>query len=91
MVPQFRNLLMQAKITEFEAIPEEEYKGRTYKDNLLYQLQLMFAFLTKSQRQAYDPTGFTFAFKDMDNKPTNCSIQMDCQEFLNGLFDRLET
>ena len=43
-----------------------------------------------SQRQEFNPIGFTFSFKEFDGRPTNVSEQKDAQEFLNDLFDRLE-
>ena len=78
MVPQFRNLLLQAQLPEDEVVETKEYKGRMIQDNLLVQVQRLFAFLQTTQRQAYDPTDLTFAYKDFDNLPTNVAIQCDC-------------
>jgi ubiquitin carboxyl-terminal hydrolase 34 len=50
----------------------------------------MFANLELSERQAFFPLGFCFAFKDFDGNPTNTAIQQDAQEFLNIFFARLE-
>jgi len=51
----------------------------------------MFSFLELSDRKAYDPTDFCFAFKDFAGMPVNVTIQQDAQEFLNMIFDKLET
>jgi ubiquitin carboxyl-terminal hydrolase 34 len=47
--------------------------------------------LELSERMDYNPYGFCFAFKEFDGSPTNTAEQKDAQEFLNLLFDRLET
>jgi ubiquitin carboxyl-terminal hydrolase 34 len=51
-----------------------EYKGYTIDDSLLRQLQKLFGFLELSERQAYDPTEFCFAFKDFDGNPINTTL-----------------
>jgi len=51
----------------------------------------MYGFLLLSDRQYYDPTPFCFSFKQFDGQPTNVREQKDAQEFLNLLFERLET
>jgi len=47
--------------------------------------------LELSERSEYNPWEFCFAFKEFDGSPTNTAEQKDAQEFLNLLFDRLET
>ena len=59
-------------------------------DNLLYQLQLMYANLQESCRQYYDPTPFCKSNKDYDGQPTDVSIQMDADEFFNMLCEKVE-
>lgn len=44
------------------------------EDNLLRQMQKMYGFLELSEKQAYDPFEFCFAFKDLDGQPTNTAI-----------------
>jgi hypothetical protein len=75
MVPQFRYQLLRA----IDESPNDfkEYKGFVINDNLLKQLQIMFANLELSERQAFYPLGFCFAFKDFDGNPTNTAIQQD--------------
>jgi len=62
MVPQFRYNVLKAKNTEEEKIVE--YKERMVNDNLLFQFQKMFGFMELTERQAYDPFEFCFAYKD---------------------------
>jgi len=50
----------------------------------------MFANLELSERQAFYPLGFCFAYKDFEGNPTNTALQQDAQEFLNFFFGRLE-
>ena len=53
----------------------KNYKGLQVEDNLLRQLQKMYGFLEISEKQAYDPIEFCFAFKDFNGNPTNTAIQ----------------
>ena len=89
LVPQFRYQLLKAE----DDTPENlaEYKGDLIDDNLLRQLRRLFGYLELSERQAYDPKPFCFAFKEFDGSPTKIGEQKDSQEFLNIFFDRLET
>ena len=59
-------------------------------DDLLYQLQVMFTYLSQSTKQYYDTLPFCFAYKDERGQPINVRIQQDAQEFFNVLLDRLE-
>lgn len=58
---------------------------------MLHQLQKLISHLELSERNEYNPKPFCFAFKEFDGSPTNTAEQKDAQEFLNLLFDRLET
>lgn len=83
MIPTFRESILSVEDPKKNEIPQE--------DNLLYQLQCIFAFLHQSEQQYYNPQGFTNAFKDWDGQPTNVLIQMDVDEFFNMFMDKLET
>lgn len=83
MIPTFRQTILAVDDPNKASIPSE--------DNLLYQLQCVFAFLNQSEQQYYNPQGFTNAFKDWDGNPTNVLIQMDVDEFFNMFMDKLET
>jgi len=61
------------------------------KENYLYQLQRIFAFLQESQRRFYDPAGFTSTNKDFDGQPMNVLVQMDVDEYFNNLCEKLDT
>ena len=67
------------------------YKGDYIDDNVLHQLQHVMANLELSDRSDYLPKGFCFAFKDFEGLPTNTGEQKDAQEFLNIIFDKIET
>ena len=60
-------------------------------DNVVHQLQKMFGYLELSDRQDYNPYEFCFSFKDYTGNPVNVSVQQDTQEFLNMIFEKLET
>ena len=89
MIPEFRyNLLC---VADGVAPDMKEYRNEWHDDNMLHQMQKLVAHLELSERSDYDPRGFCFAFKEFDGTPTNTAEQKDAQEFLNVLFDRLET
>lgn len=88
MNPGFRYALLMANDKKPGNL--QSYKGNCYDDNVLHQLQEMFAFLEVSDRMDYNPQGFCFAFKDFQGNPVNVSIQQDAQEFVNMIFDKLE-
>eukprot|EP01117_Protostelium_nocturnum_P009607 TRINITY_DN3429_c0_g1_i1.p1 TRINITY_DN3429_c0_g1~~TRINITY_DN3429_c0_g1_i1.p1 ORF type:complete len:2268 (-),score=754.02 TRINITY_DN3429_c0_g1_i1:12-6815(-) len=58
--------------------------------NMLYQTQLLFSHLQESAKRYYNPTNFCNTLKDYEGRPINTSVQMDCNEFSNMLFDKLE-
>eukprot|EP00743_Colponemidia_sp_Colp-15_P003962 GILK01004274.1.p1 GENE.GILK01004274.1~~GILK01004274.1.p1 ORF type:complete len:2187 (+),score=414.92 GILK01004274.1:440-6562(+) len=89
---------MNSMLQQFFMVPTLRYGILTVEDNepdksesLLYQLQVMFGHLEMSERQDYNPLGLCQAFKDQSGNPINVAIQQDAQEFLNLIFDRLET
>ena len=91
MTPAFRYTIMMADDKkELNLVPKDNGKYMV-DDNVLHQLQKMFGFLELSDRQDYNPHEFCFSFKDFQGNPVNTSIQQDAQEFLNMIFDKLET
>ena len=92
MVPQFRYQLLRATDGIDPEIREDKYRGVNIKidDNLLHQLQKLFAQLELSDKSYIDPTDFCYSYKDFEGNPTNTAIQCDAQEFLNFFFDKLE-
>lgn len=88
MIPAFRyNLLCVDDGVKENLV---DYKNEQIDDNMLHQIQRLLAHLELSERNDYNPIGFTFSFKEFDGTPTNISEQKDAQEFLNVLFDRVE-
>lgn len=81
MIQSLRSDILQVK--DSSQVEKEE--------NMLYQLQLLFAGLQKSEKQYVSPKGFCHAFKDWEGNPTNVLEQMDVEEFFNMLMDRIET
>lgn len=88
MIPAFRyNLLC---VDDGVAEDMKEFRSEIHDDNMLHQMQKLFANLELSDRKDYNPAGFCLSFKEDGNRPTNISEQKDAQEFLNQLFDRVE-
>ena len=56
---------------------------------MLFQLQLLFASLDKSQRAALKPKAFARTFK-MDGNPISVGEQKDVDEFITTLLDQTE-
>jgi hypothetical protein len=71
MIPAFRYNLLCVN----DNIPPQitEYKNEEIDDNMLHQVQRLFAHLELSTRSDYNPLGFTFAFKELEGGPTNIS------------------
>ena len=81
MIPDFRETILAT---------DDYNQNIELEDNLLYQLQLIFAALKLSQRQCFDPRGFCYAFKDYEGKSLNVLEQMDVDEFFNNLLDKID-
>jgi len=60
------------------------------RQGFMYQLQLLFAHLQQSEKQYYDPWELCQVYTDYDGQPVNISQQMDVDEFLNVLFEKVE-
>jgi len=58
MIPSLRNDVLSVKDPNFSNVEKEE--------NMLYQLQLLFAGLLKSEKQYVNPKGFCHSFKDWE-------------------------
>ena len=78
MMPKFRRGILSIK--------DEVVKS----DELLSQLQLMYANLQESRRKMYDPTFFVKANKDYDGAEYNPCIQMDVDEYFNVFCEKIE-
>lgn len=99
MVPQFRYAILEADdkkeptnlaYLKGDTTIDRSKPGYEVDDNVLHQLQQMFAYLDLTDRNAYNPSQWCFAFKDSSGQSVNISIQQDAQEFLNRIFEKLE-
>ena len=82
MLPELRN-----QILSLDTQPQPE---KSIEENLLFQIQKMFAYLNKSERQYFNPNNFCRNFKDWEGNPINTALQQDVLEFFNVLCDHLE-
>ncbi|CAM9942345.1 unnamed protein product, partial [Choristocarpus tenellus] len=69
---------------------ENGIESLSAEDQVLFQLQVLFASLRVSQRQYYDTLPFCSVFKDYDGQPTRLAEQKDVNEFCTQLFGKLE-
>jgi ubiquitin carboxyl-terminal hydrolase 34 len=76
----FRNFVFSVKVDD----PENS-------QNLLYQLQFLFARLQLGNDKAAYPQELAQSIIDFEGHPINIHIQMDVDEFFNLLFDRVES
>ena len=83
-----RGILMA---NDYVDVKMSEVKNRQVDDNVFHQFQTMFGFLQNSHRREYNPLDFCLSYKDYGGEPVNISLQQDAQEFLNCIFDRLES
>ncbi len=56
---------------------------------MLFQLQRLFGSLERSSRQAYDPTPYCRVFKDPTGASVDVQQQMDAQQYMLAVFDKL--
>eukprot|EP00960_Hanusia_phi_P075978 768493-Hanusia_phi.AAC.5 len=77
-VPEFRRNLLQVDTNAAQP------------NGLMYQLQCLFSFLQESDKQFYDTWDFCQVFTDYDGQPLNITQQMDVDEYLNMLFEKME-
>ena len=89
MCPTFRYAIMSADDGEPEK-PSSGYRHSVEDDNLLHQLQIMYTYLTYSDRMDYSPRDFCYSYKDFDGNPMNVGTQQDSQEFYNNFCDKIE-
>ena len=63
MIPAFRYNLLALEAPDKD-LKQVRHKGLVLYDNLLIQMQTLFANLEISERNEYDPTGFCYSFKE---------------------------
>ena len=86
LIPYVRNRVLCAR-PSYEEEEEEEGQKKVVQKNdvLLSELQRLFAFLAKGTTQYYNMKSFC------ERTNVNTGNQEDAHEYLNGLFDKLET
>jgi hypothetical protein len=82
MIPGFRNDVLSIKDPNNDNQPDE--------DNMFLQWQILFTGLLLSEKMYVNPKSYCHAFKDWDGNPINVIEQMDVEEYLTQLFDKLE-
>ena len=87
MMPDLRNILLSMD----QSILDHQTNMSEDSENILPNLQNMFAHLKFSEKQYFAPQQFLKEFKGLDGQPVNVSLQEDCHEFLNLLWDKIET
>ncbi len=87
MNKQFRYLIL--RINDHQPESMAIYKDKLHDDNILHQLQKIFAYLELTSRADYVPTGFCLAYKPF-GESVNVMMQQDVQEFASMFFDQLE-
>merc|ERR1712130_537549 len=60
-------------------------------DSVLYQIQLLFGYLMKSQKKYYDTMPLCRVLRGFDGQPLPVGEQQDVNEFCARLFDQLES
>ncbi len=86
MNKNFRYLILRIK--DYQPEKFALYKEKMYDDNILHQLQKIFAYLELTSRADYVPTGFCLAYKPF-SESVNIMIQQDVQQFVSMFFDQL--
>jgi hypothetical protein len=88
MIPSYRYNLLSVE----DGSPEDlqKYKEHMVDDNVLHQLQKIFANLELSEREFFDSIDYCFSFK-VDGQPTILHEQKDALEYINLKFDKIES
>jgi ubiquitin C-terminal hydrolase len=89
MIHQFRDAVLSVPIVTHGPEPAS---SDGIRNSYIAQLQKMFLYLQYSKRKAFSPDDWVYCYKDETGVcPINVMHQQDAQEFLQVLFDRLET
>ena len=83
IVPTFRYAIMASDDQETPK-PTEAGRISIEGNNLLYQLQILYTYLTFNQKEDFNPKYFFYSYKDFDGNPINPMIQQDSQELYNN-------
>ncbi|RHY53356.1 hypothetical protein DYB34_004091 [Aphanomyces astaci] len=80
-VPSFRECILATAVDPAESSAAEE----------VAELQAVFVSLIHTTRKWHDPSAFGVSHRDVDGQPTDLRVQMDADEFLGMLLDRVES
>ncbi|RHY33510.1 hypothetical protein DYB32_001570 [Aphanomyces invadans] len=80
-LPSFRDHILATPIDPATSHAAEE----------VAELQAVFVSLAHTSRRWHDPTAFCVSHRDLDGQPTDLRVQMDADEFLGMLLDRVES
>ena len=86
MIPTLRYAVMGA---DDHDITLYSIKFSPNDDNLLHQLQVMFTYLTISNKQYYNPKHFFKALKDFEGNPIDIKNQQDSLEIYNDFCEQI--
>ena len=100
MIRGFRYELLNAPISsvvsqsiinnpQVEKKDQEKLIQKNLQEDVFFQLQQIMARLQESKRKFYDTVSFCKCYT-YEGKPVNPMVQMDAEEFLSMLFDKLE-
>jgi ubiquitin C-terminal hydrolase len=87
--PSVRKGVLEVRINDDSSAVDEKAETE-HKDSYFLSLQEIFANLLRSECRAMDPTGFCTTYKNIDGSPVDITEQMDANEFLNILFDKID-
>ena len=87
MIPSFRQGIMAIPST----IDEGSLNINETNTSVVHQLQLQFGMLSATQHHSCDSTSFFQSFKDWQGQLMNVLQQQDASEFVNNLFQQIDS
>jgi ubiquitin C-terminal hydrolase len=92
MIPEFRGKILDVDIRGDDSSGGggADLSADELQDNVLYQLQLLFAYLQESDKVFVEPDDLCASIKDYEGQPTDVTIQQDASEFVSNFFQQLE-
>jgi len=98
LVPDFHDAMLNLRLVDEQAsapVADDSGGPRGTQDDeclsVLSQIQTLFCYLEASEKRFYDTAELCATYKDYEGQPVNTSQQMDVDEFLTVLFDKLES
>ena len=84
-------LRIESSLTSNSADDADKPTTDDSNERVLFNLQVLFAYLRMSQKKYYDTLPFCKEFRDYDGQPISLAEQKDINEFAGMLFDKLES